>query len=61
MKALATVLPVLACGAMMIGCMLMMGRMHHKRDDADAGELDRLRQENDRLRNEHDQRSAGGP
>jgi len=58
MTTFAYLLPALACGAMMVGCMLMMGRMHGKHrggEDGGQEELTRLREENARLRTEHDQ------
>lgn len=60
----AYLLPALVCGAMMVGCMLMMGRMHGRRDHdegVDPGEVARLREENARMRTERDQRSQGRP
>jgi len=61
---IAYLLPALACGAMMIGCMLMMSRMHggHQRSEpADPDEVARLRDEVARLRAEHDARSPDRP
>lgn len=57
----ASVLLALACGAMMVACMFMMRRSHREpaAGGTDAGELARLREENARLRDEHDHPPSG--
>ena len=67
MDGLVALLPVLACGAMMVGCALVMSRGHggHGQHDADRavdpGELARLREEVAQLRAEHDGRLPERP
>ncbi len=62
MDAIVVLLPALVCGAMMVGCAVMMSRMHggasHKgaEDSVDPDEVKRLRQEVAQLRAEQDER-----
>lgn len=61
---LAYLLPALACGAMMVGCVVMMSRTHRGRGRggaADSEEVARLREEVGRLRADRDEHSRDRP